>query len=191
VYGGLKGNFSKDFNYMAKLSYQNLEYMSMFVNNTKVINGDSASLNRFDVVYDSLTTTLFKLHAELNKFVTDKFEVFLGFNYYKYTMSHEEFPWHKPVYDLKISFKYKLEKKIFVGFDLINIGERKAKNNDDLNTPYILDPIYDANVGITYQFNKMIGIYFQFNNILSTKYSYWYNYELRGFQVVGGLKINL
>ena len=191
IYGGLKGNFSKDFNYNAKLSYQNLEYMCMFENNSIVLNNDSASLNRFNVIYDSMTTTLLKFHAELNKFVTNTLEVFLAFNYYKYTMSHEDFPWHKPVYDLKLSAKYNLEKKIYVNLDLLTIGERKAKNLINPSKPNILKPIYDANVGITYQFNKMIGIYFQFNNILSSKYSYWYNYELRGFQVVGGLKVNL
>jgi hypothetical protein len=183
IYGGLKGNFGKDFNYIVKVSYQNLEYLSMFVN-------DSANLNRFNIVYDSMTTLL-KLHAELNKFITDKLEVFLAFNYYNYSMSNEAYPWHKPVYDLKLSAKYHLEKKIYVNLDLLNIGERKAKNFIKPSEPYILKPIYDANVGITYQFNKMIGIYFQFNNILSTKYSYWNNYELRGFQVVGGLKVNL
>lgn len=190
INGGLKGNFSKDFNYIVKVSFQNLEYMNMFVNTNSVYKNDSSSLNRFNVVYDSLTTLL-QLHAELNKFITDKLEVFLSFNYYDYTMSNEKFPWHKPAYDIKLSGKYNLEKKIYVSLDLFTLGERKAKNFADINNPYILKPIYDANVGITYQFNKMIGIYFQFNNILSAKYSYWHNYELRGFQVVGGLKVNL
>jgi hypothetical protein len=183
IYGGFKGNFSKDFNYMVKLSYQNLESMLMFVN-------DTVELNRFEVIYEKDPIFLLKLHAELNKFVTDKLEVFLGFNYYDYTMATEDYPWHKPVYDIKLSAKYKLEKKIFVNLDLLALGERKAKNLYNLNDPYILDPIYDANVGVTYQFNKMIGVYFQFNNILSNKYSYWYNYQLRGFQFVGGLKVN-
>ena len=187
IYGGLKGNFSKDMNYVVKVTYQNLENMVMFVNNTKAINNDSANLNRFTIIY-SKPTFLLKLHAELNKFITDELEVFLGFNYYKYTLDSV---WHKPGYDLILSAKYKLEKKIYVNFDLLGMGERKTLNVLKPSEPYILKPIYDANIGITYQFNKMFGIYFQFNNILSTKYSYWYNYELRGFQVVGGLKVNL
>jgi hypothetical protein len=192
IFGGFKGSFNNKFNYQARLSYHNYEYLYMFVNDSSSKSVDS--VNRFMVIYDSTTTTLLKFHAEASTFISDNFELFAEFNYYKYEMANEKYPWHRPTYDIKLTGKYNLQKKIYFNLDVFVIGERKAKlwePNPPESNYLTLDPIYDLNLGLTYKFSKMFAVFFQFNNILSTKYSYWNGYPLRGFHLIGGLNVNL
>ncbi|MEA3496131.1 MAG: hypothetical protein U9R42_08875 [Bacteroidota bacterium] len=184
--GGLKGSFSQNIDYFLRLSYNNIENLMMFVN-------DTTDSKRFKTIYDTGNTILFKANAEVSAKLHQNLDVFLNAEYYNYDLSQELFAWHLPDYKITLSGKYNFDKKVYVKLDFFTIGDRKAKAWDESGQVETidLDAIYDMNASVTYQFSKKFGIFFNFNNIFSNKYSYWNNYELRGFHLLGGAKVNL
>jgi hypothetical protein len=47
--------------------------------------------------------------------------------------------------------------------------------------------IADVNLGVEYRYNKRISAFLQFNNLAAQRYQRWYNYQVQGFQVMGGV----
>ncbi|TAD86326.1 MAG: hypothetical protein EAY75_08725 [Bacteroidetes bacterium] len=49
----------------------------------------------------------------------------------------------------------------------------------------------DLNAGIEYALHKKVALWLQFNNILNSTYQRWHQYQVLGFQVLGGVVIQL
>ncbi len=183
-YAGFKGNYKEKANYKLSYSYHEIENLLLFIN-------DSTRQEQFLVIYDSSNTTLNKIQGELLLNVIPQLQVFLTSNYFFYYQdSPEPYPWHLPIFDLKTTIRYNIQEKIYMTLDYFLIGKRYAKDWSAPDTPIELKPINDINFGMTYNFSHKAGLYFNLNNILNTKYSYWNNYELRGFNFVAGVKFN-
>ncbi|HPD64599.1 MAG: TonB-dependent receptor [Sphingobacteriales bacterium] len=184
IFAGAKGSISSKFRYLFRFSYHNLENVLLFVN-------DTISANNFLPVYDSSNTNLTKIHFEATFNPISNLSFFASFNYNQYDQNPPEpKPWHIPAFESKFSAQYCIQKKIYFNLDYFFFSKRYAKNWDDLTNPIELKPINDLNLGISYKFSDRWAIFFQFNNLLNDKYSYWNNYELRGFHFLAGGKVN-
>ncbi len=50
-----------------------------------------------------------------------------------------------------------------------------------------LDPAIDLNAGIEFKVMPKLNLWLQFNNILNNRYQRWNQYEVLGFNVMGGI----
>ena len=88
-----------------------------------------------------------------------------------------------------------IQNKIYVSADVFVIGERYAKTYDftqlvDGKRPVVakkLNMVVDANIGVEYRYNKAFSLFLNFNNIANQKYYRWNNYQMQGFNFMGGL----
>ncbi len=181
LYGGIRGNFSSTTFYNLKVKYSLVDDMPFFVNN---LAGTDSVANQFNVEYDDVTV----LHYTGELAVTPSEDLMfnLKINYRDYTMTNEAKPWHKPAFDLAFTTKYNLRDKIILKGDILTIGKRYVKL-DDNDTIGELESVIDINIGAEYRYSKVLSGFVQLNNILSDTYYEWNNYPSYGFNVLIGV----
>jgi hypothetical protein len=75
--------------------------------------------------------------------------------------------------------------KFLLDVNLISQGGMKAFD-PVADARVELDPAFDLNIRTEYLFSEKVSIFAQFNNLTSNKYPVFFNYPVRGFQVLGG-----
>lgn len=181
VHGGFLGSISTTSTFKIKASYALIDDMYFFVNDTA---GDLR--NQFSVEYDDVE--LISLYGEVESKPTEKLSLLLKGNYYGYSMSAQDEPWHKPSWDLTFSASYNLRNKILLSADLFGQGKRYAKTygsagNEVKNE---LDGLLDINFGIEYRYTKLLSGFINLYNITSARYSQWNQYPSQRFFILVG-----
>jgi len=178
IFGGLKGNFSSDVQIMAQASYSEVNNQSFYINDTI-----SKLANKFLVLYDNIE--LLKFSAELDFRSSKNIIITAKADYSIYSMTKLPEPWQMPGFESTISARYSLRDKIILTADLYVLGSRYARN--PLTGGVIkLNPFADFNLGAEYRYTKILSLFIQFKNLTATKYVFWNQYPLYGFQVMGG-----
>lgn len=185
VYGGLNGNISSSFSYKLRVSYKMIDDMYFYVNDTSDVLG-----NKFYTEYDDVQLT--KVFGEISLRPVEHFSMLLRGNYYKYSMTDQAKPWHKPLWDLTVTTRYNLRDKILVNLDVIGSGKRYVKSYgvSGINES-VLDGILDINFGIEYRYTKILSAFLRFYNLTSSGYQKWNRYPALGFMVIGGITYSL
>lgn len=180
LYGGVRGNFSSTTYYNLSVKYSLVDNMPLFIDD--LVSTDSIG-NQFGVVYDDVT--VLQYFGELS--VTPSEELFfnLKINYKDYTMTNEAKAWHKPSFNLAFTTKYNLRNKIVLKADILAIGKRYVKLDEDGSIGE-LESAIDINFGAEYRYSKVLSGFVQLNNILSDNYYEWNNYASYGFNVMVG-----
>ena len=185
AYAGLKGKFSSKSTFIFGAVYSLLKDMHFFVNDT--LNNNYG--NQFTVIYDNLEQI--KYHGEINIDLSEKFNIVLKGNYYKYIMSDEEKAWHKPEYNIDLNCSYNLRNKILVDIDIITIGNRYEKSCDESIEFIKLDPFIDLNLGIEYRYSRILSAFVNLNNITSSEYYIWNQFPAYRFNFLVGFTYKL
>jgi hypothetical protein len=185
AYAGLKGKLSFKSTYRFDAVYSIIDGMHFFVNDT--LNNDYE--NQFTVVYDDMEQI--KYHGEIGIDLSEKLNILLKGNYYKYVMTDEEKAWHKPEYNIDLNCSYNLKNKILVDIDLIAIGKRYAKSYDESMEFYKLDPVIDLNLGIEYRYSKILSAFLNLYNITSSQYYIWNQFPAYRFNFLAGITYKL
>ncbi len=181
IFAGFKGNFSKKISFLVKGTYGTYDNMYFFVN----VNDSLAIGNYFNVVYDKVE--LLHFNGEISYKNSEKLNIFLKGNYYKYTLKTLDKPWHKPEWDVTLTTRYNLRNKIIVALDVFCLGDRYAPNFRAQDSPFKLKNTIDANIGIEYRYSKVLSAFLNLNNITASKKYYWNFYPTQGFNILGGL----
>jgi hypothetical protein len=163
---------------MAQASYSEIDNQYFFINDT--IN---RLANKFLVLYDNVE--LLKFSAGLDLRPSKHLFVSAKADYSIYSMTKLAEPWQMPAFESIISAKYSLRDKIILTADLFAMGSRYARD-PQTGGSIALNPFADFNLGAEYRYTKILSLFIQFKNITSTKYSYWNQYPLYRFQVMGG-----
>jgi len=181
VFGGIKGAFTKTMFYDFGVSYKLIDDMHFFVNDTSEL-----LLNHFTTIYDNVQ--LFTLHGEMTWKKTKKWNLLFHFDYNKYTMENEKYPWQKPELTITFSSRYNLQDKILMNVELFYIDKVYAKtfNNQQTIIPLLITSTYDANISIEYRYNKYFSGFISGKNILG-KYELWNYYPTMAFHIMLGL----
>ncbi|MGI8893135.1 MAG: hypothetical protein ACR2GN_06710 [Bacteroidia bacterium] len=181
---GLKGTFSNSMSYNTWINYKSINDLPLFVNNYNEIIANTFILNYDDV-------NVLNLHGEIGFHQTEKIRFIAKGDFYKYTMTAEEFPWHYPTSEITLTSTYNLADKIILKGDIFYVGKRYAKNilDENLNPlkPIELKGYLDLNLGVDYRYTKILSFFFNLNNIGAAKYQYWNNYPAQRFNILGGL----
>lgn len=197
VKAGLKGNNGIGGNYLASVSYSLINDLLLFSN---VVFPDTASRmergNYFIPVTDE--AEILTIHGELNGAITSKVTFSTAGNYYKYTLSANQFAWGKPDWDYNIGIKYNLRNKIIAGAELNAFGPRKFMVSKSATgwmtlTPEIIEQPVHLNLGFNteYRYTKILSFWARINNISYKRYYEWAYYPSQMFNFLIGFTYSL
>ncbi len=177
---GLKGKISQKLSFNFGLDYSIIDNAYFFVNDTS---------EQYDNLFiaESDDVQLLTLHGQVFWDKSKSLRFLLKGEYFNYTMSVLDKPWHKPDYTITFSTYYNLRDKFIVRFDVFALGEQYAKNFYGQEKYIKLKGMIDINLGFEYRYNKRISAFVNFNNIISQKYQRWNQYPTQGFNAHGGL----
>lgn len=185
IYGGLLGNISTSLSYGLRVSYKLVDDMYFYVNDTSDNLG-----NQFYTEYDDVQLTT--VYGEIMTRPLDQLSLTISGNYYKYTMTSQDRPWHKPAWDLTVSARYNLRDKILVNVDIIGSGKRYVKSYDLFGAnESSLNGIIDINFGMEYRYTKNLSAFLRFYNLTSSRYQKWNQYPGHGLTIMGGITYSL
>ena len=180
IYGGIKAGFGKHFTFNAQLSFLKYVNQSLFVNDAV-----DAKSQSFNILYEPDLKAV-KLAAEIGYTVNEKFSFLASTKYTQFT-SQDSFPKAYGILPLEISgtVKYKILKDVYLKGDLffwdgayyrvqtIQSGKSSAA--------------FDLNLGAEYKVLNRLNLYIDFNNLFNNQYQRWNQYNVFGFNIVGGV----
>lgn len=181
LYGGIRGNFNSTTYYNFKVSYALIDNMPFFIND--LVNSDSIG-NKFGVVYDDIK--LLNYFGEISVSPSEALSFHVKANYKDYEMTNEAKPWHKSNFDLEFTTRYNLRQKIILKADILSIGKRYVKL-DDNGSIGELESAIDINFGAEYRYSRVLSGFIQLNNLLSDGYYEWNYYPTYGFNILLGI----
>ncbi|MCF2873471.1 MULTISPECIES: hypothetical protein [unclassified Tenacibaculum] len=199
VFGGIKGKLDAQFSYNFKASYSNIENNPFFALNQSKSNGsNTAGSNAFSFLgyeYGNSFTTVYDDIKLLNFFGEVAYNGFknltVGFNgqFNSFTLTNQLEAWNAPKMQGEIFGTYKTE-KWYAGANLYFIGERKGKLFDVLPAQTFntinLKSYFDVNFNGGYNFSDSFSVFLNLNNVLNNSYQRFNNFNVQGFQVMGG-----
>lgn len=186
MYAGLKGHIAKGLNYFLQGSIANLTNMIFYVR-------DSSSFQK--LIYDNKNITLTSFMADISYQAGEKWRVGLVSKFYSYSMGELQNAYSRPNTEVKLNSTFNIGDKILLRADVFYVGERKGgitnptTGNKDNVTEIKLDPFVDMNFGIDYRYNKNVSVFLNFNNMAAVRYMRFTNYDVYGFNALGGVTL--
>lgn len=197
---GFNGIINNDLSFNFKASLIEEEDKPLFLKNNSKSDGVNTSLNgndllgyeygnSFNVVYDDVKTTSFL--AELQYDFTKRIELKANVEYRNFVTTNQLEAWNLPNLQSTVSASYK-NNKWFATTNIFFVGERKDVVYTNIypaisSSTQTLDSFVDVNVNGGYHFNDKFSAFLRLNNILNNNYQQFANFNVQGFQVLGGL----
>ena len=98
-----------------------------------------------------------------------------------------------PQVKVTLTGNYNISDKIIVKVDLFYLDNQYYKTITNADTPNptpvanLLKPLFDANLGGEYRYNKKLGFFININNIANVRYHGYSNYPNQRFNAMLGL----
>ncbi|MBO9561700.1 MAG: hypothetical protein J7621_02965 [Niastella sp.] len=178
LYFGFKGSVAGHFSYSAKLGLQKFTDMALFVN-------DTTDGKTFKTIYDPQINAV-NLHTEIGYNIGEKFNATAAVNYNWFTkVTRENKAWGLIPIELNLGLRWQIMKDLWFNTDLWAWdGPRyRFKNGDDGKN----DPAFDLNAGAEFRITKNFNLWLQMNNLFNNKYERWNQYQVFGFNILGGI----
>ena len=185
---GLKGTLSKRIGFDIGAYFSNHKNMALFVTDTLFSAG-----NTFNVIYDTINRT--KIEGSIHYQLSEKLKIDAVARYFSYQARNNPFAWNRPQVEIMARGHYNLYDKFLFNLDLNFEGGRYAQVYDsslqgvkeqDGILYKSLGFIADVNLGVEYRYNTRVSAFVNANNLAAQRYQRWFNYPVRGFQVLGG-----
>ncbi|WBX71823.1 hypothetical protein [Tenacibaculum retecalamus] len=200
AFAGIKGRLDSQFSYNFKASYAEVENNPFFALNQSKSDGnnnagtDAFSFfgydygNSFNTEYDDIKLVSF--FGEVAFDGIKNLSVGLNGQFNKFTLTNELEPWNTPKIKGELFGTYKTN-KWFAGANFFFVGQRKGKLYDILPLETFstidLDGYFDINFNGGYHFNDSFSVFLNLNNVLNNSYQRFNNFNVQGFQAMGGL----
>ena len=197
---GFTGIINNDFSFNFSARILEEEDKPLFVKNNSKSDGTSNVANgndlkgyeygnSFNVVYDDVKTTSFVAEAEYN--VDRKLSISSRLEYQNFTTTNEQEAWNLPNFQGSVSAKLK-EDKWYASANLFFVGDRKERGfNAIYPTTFSevqnVDSFVDLNFNGGYLFTDKFSVFLKLNNVLNNNYQRFANFDVQGFQVLGGI----
>jgi len=178
-YAGFKGSIDKHFTYAAKVGFLLYKNMPLFVNDT--LNGGKQFVIRYENSMEAL-----QLHGELSYLQGEDFSITASLNVNQYHNLHTEAKaWGLLPVEFNTSLKWQAFKDFWAKLDVFAFdgAQYRARNGASFKG----DGAMDMNAGVEYRITRQLNLWFQMNNILNDKYERWHQYQVYGFNVLGGI----
>jgi hypothetical protein len=200
VKAGLTGSTGIEGNYQLSASYSVVDDMLLFTNNI-VMNGITPLRrgrgNYFKPLSDD--AEILNVHGEMSGKIAGFLSLNTEANWYRYTLTKNDFAWNKPAWDASVGLKYNLVNKIIAGMEISALGKRKLLVTTDFinffgvtyNTR-IIEPAYlNINLSAEYRYTKILSFWLKFNNISFNRYYEWAFYPSQRFLCLVGFTYSL
>jgi len=178
-YAGFRGSLDNHFSYSAKIGFLEYKNMPLFVNDT--INGGKQFLIRYASSMEAL-----QVHGEVSYVLGEQFSATASFNFNQYSkLKTEPKAWGLLPLEFNTTLKWQAFKDFWAKADLFAFdgAQYRVKNGDSFKG----DGAFDLNAGVEYRITRQLNLWFQMNNIFNKKYERWHQYQVYGFNVLGGI----
>lgn len=183
VFLGLEGKLTKTVSYNTEASYTQLKDMPLYVHNNSITTSALAYQmgNSFSATYDD--ATIFSVKANLETRFLEKLTGGLTATFNSYTVDEAEEAWNLPAFVLETYTNY-THNKVNAHFGVNFMGARK----DLLDLEQVdVDSFADVNLKIAYAITNKFYAHANLYNLLNNQYQTYLNYQVQGFQALGGL----
>ena len=198
AYVGLKGQLLPNLSYNIKGSYTAENRSPLFkLNPQNSFRNDEKGYyygNSFEVFYDDIKTL--GIFGELNVDVNRNFTLGINAEVYDYDTETDNPAWNLPNLTGSLFMDYQIDEKWYLGANLFYVGEREDFSTVVVQnvlpsefpaTTIALDSYFDANAHVGYRLNDQLSIFVKAANIANNNYQRWANYQVQGFQILGGV----
>ncbi|MFL9482654.1 hypothetical protein ACI6Q2_07720 [Chitinophagaceae bacterium LWZ2-11] len=179
-YAGFKGSVGKHLTYNAKLAFMQMDNLALYGNDTATNNSQT-----MDVLYDPKVQAV-RLHGEIGYTLQEKFIFNAAATYTKYTKL-QQYDKAYGLLPLEVtgSFRWKIVKDVQLKSDLFFWDG--AHYYDKAMTSLKLPAAVDLNLGVEFAVAPKLNVWLELNNLLNNRYQRWNQYQVLGFQVLGGV----
>ncbi|HEX9510747.1 MAG TPA: hypothetical protein VF939_09695 [Puia sp.] len=182
-YAGFKGSLNSHFTYSAKASLLDFHNMPLFVNDT--LNG-----NKQFVIRNETYMKAVQMHGEVSYIQGEEFSATAGLNLINYTDQRTESKaWGLLPKEFTANVKWQAFKDFWAKVDLFAFDGAQYRGRDGAGgfTSFKGDGAVDLNAGVEMRITRQLNLWFQMNNLFNKKYERWHQYQVYGFNVLGGI----
>ena len=178
TYFGFKGSAGSHFSYNAKLSVLSYKNMALFLNDT--LDGKT-----FRTIYEPSMRAL-KIHGEIGYTFQERFSLLAGASINRFTgLEENSKAWGLLPVEINGALRWKILKDLQFKSDVsFWDGPRYLNKSGESKR---LKEAYDLNAGVEFTIMPKLNLWLQCNNILNNKYERWNQYQVLGFNVLGGI----
>jgi hypothetical protein len=127
-----------------------------------------------------------RIHGEIGYTVQEKFSLLAGTTFTQYSNLTDNLKaWGLLPFEINGSLRWEVLKDVTVKSDIYFWDGAQYRNSGKLNQKQ--NAAVDLNAGIEFGVMPRLNLWVQFNNMLNNKYQRWNQYEVLGFNVVGGI----
>ena len=183
LYAGITAKVGSSADALFEINYADISNMPLYITRYDSV----PRLNSFTTIFRQVN--MVKFSGAFNYSFSEKFRIGVLGNFYNYTVNREAAAWQLPDVDAKVNLKMNIKNKIYPHLDFVAMGAQQQRTGLSEATKSFnkIDAFYDISAGIDFKFKKKISLFVQANNIMSTRYQRWYNYQVLGFNLIGGL----
>jgi hypothetical protein len=182
VAAGIAGNVNVSATYAFNVSYTLSDDILLFMNDTLGVG------NYFVPVYDD--GDMLRVHGEMSYPFNSKLSFALDGNYYRYSLTGQEYAWHRPDWDGTFRADYNLRNKIVASAALTLIGQRHALVKAPEKVVK-LEMHPNLNLGAEYRYTRVMSFWVRANNLSYKKYYEWNYYPAHNFMILAGFTYSL
>ena len=182
VAAGISGNIDVSATYALNVSYTLSDDILLFMNDTLGVG------NYFVPVYDD--GDMLRVHGEMSYPFNSKLSFALDGNYYRYSLTGQDYAWHRPDWDGTFRADYNLRNKIVASAAITLIGQRHALVKAPEKVVK-LEMHPNLNLGAEYRYTKVMSFWVRANNLSYKKYYEWNYYPAHNFMILAGFTYSL
>ncbi|MDB5193902.1 MAG: TonB-dependent receptor [Segetibacter sp.] len=180
-YAGFKGSGGNHFTYNGRVSILSFSNAALFVN-------DAIDGKTFLTIYEPEMKSL-RLHGEVGYTVQEKFSMLAGATINQYSgMKNNEKAWGLLPLEVTGALRWQILKDFHLKSDLFFWDGPRYRNKQGSDQK--LKPAFDLNAGVEFTVLPKLNLWLQFNNLLNNRYERWNQYQVLGFNVIGGVVYN-
>lgn len=178
-YAGFKGSLNNHFSYSAKAGFLQYKNIPLFVNDT--LNGGKQFLIRYESSMEAL-----QLHGELSYVQGEQFSATASLNVNQYTKQKTEpEAWGLLPVEFNTNLKWQVFKDFWAKLDLFAFDGAKYRATNGQS--FKGNAAVDLNAGVEFRITRQLNLWLQMNNIFNKKYERWHQYQVYGFNMLGGI----
>ncbi|MFT3946105.1 MAG: hypothetical protein QM763_03945 [Agriterribacter sp.] len=186
TYGGLKGTFLEKFFYNAKVGLVQFYNIPLFVNDYAA---NALSDGKTFVALKEDKLNAFQVHGEAGVVQAEDFSLSAKFNWLLFgKQKTQQQPWGVIPRELSAALRWRVLKDLWFKSDLFFFEGAKYMNRN-LGSEMARSPV-DLNAGLEFRATKQFNLWVQANNIFNNTYQRWNQYEVYGFNIMGGIVFN-
>lgn len=177
-FAGIKGSLGSHFTYDAKLSAIKYSNAALFTN-------DFVDGKTFQTIYEPGMKAL-RIHGEAGYTSQERFSFLGGITISNYSgLKDNAKAWGLVPLEVNGSLRWQVLKDLQFKSDVFLWDGANFVTKGGATTK--LKSAYDLNAGVEFTIVPKLNLWLQFNNIFNNKYERWNQYQVLGFNVIGGI----